>query len=172
MLTELKAPLLNTILGPAITDGTIVILLQLNDLNDEVGTVNVLGNSGVANDDETYSFEEGAEIASSVGTIDGDGNFSTTTPIAVLNFPVTVGDVTLNLPLRNVTLGGNWVGCSTTVTAGTMSGVILKEDADALEIEALGTNLGALFMNEPLNEAGDGWDLNADFTASQVEFKE
>lgn len=110
------------------------------------------------------------------GTLTGLETFS-------LNFPAPLpgSEEVVELPLREIQLDASWVLADGTPTlSGELLGVILRSDADEIEVELTEgqpTKLTALLGTSNLNwpEGGEnalGWRLIADIVATPVPFSD
>jgi hypothetical protein len=169
------AALVNTVLGPAVTDGRVVILWKSRGVTSGTPLVRAMSfGSGVAvpQEDGTNVYVMSATVSSTTtAEIAADQTFATA-PF-VFKFPVLpeAGESgILRVEQTIVTCQMGVGGLLDPAVTCTCIGGITQANADAVYIEAIGTTLGQLLVSEPklfdcdLDGAPDCWKMSASFT--------
>jgi hypothetical protein len=169
------AALVNTVLGPAVTDGRVLILWKPRGVTNDTPQVRAMSfgsGTAVPQEDGTNVYVLSATVSSTTNAaVAADDTFETD-PF-VFKFPVIPGAGEAGILRVENTV----VKCRTAL-AGlldpaetcTVLGGITQANADAVYIEAIGTTLGQLLVNEPklFDCDGDGtldcWKMSATFT--------
>jgi len=169
------AALVNTVLGPAVTDGRVLIMWKPRGITNDAPPVRAMSfgsGAAVPQEDGSNVYVLSASVSSTTtAVIQSDYTFDTD-PF-IFQFPVLpeAGQAGILRVVRTV------VSCRLgtadlldTAATCTCIGGITQENADALYIDVLGSTLGALLVNEERlfdcdgDEIPDCWKMAATFT--------
>jgi hypothetical protein len=169
------AALVNTVLGPAVTDGRVLVLWKPRGVTSDSPPVRAMSfgsGTAVPQEDGTNVYLMSASVSSTTTAVIGSDYSFDTEPFVFL-FPVLpeAGEAGILRVVRTVVscrLGA--ANLLDTATTCTCVGGITQENADALYIDVLGSTLGTLLANEEKvfdcdgDEIPDCWKMAATFT--------